>query len=102
MAMTDSPLPVLRLPRAVLFDVYDTLFLNSPDDWIVAFDGICAEQRLPLSGHDLWTSWKRHEVRFRQVRTNLAERLVLAVLHPFQHLSLSRASERETTREHKE
>jgi 2-haloalkanoic acid dehalogenase type II len=63
----------LPVPKAILFDVYDTLFLNSTDGWIVVFDGICAEQRLPLSGPDLWTKWKRHEVRFREARTNMAD-----------------------------
>lgn len=72
-AMTGTPRITLPLPGAILFDVYDTLFLNSPNGWIAAFDAICAEQRLPLSGSELWTKWKRHEVRFRETRTNMAD-----------------------------
>jgi 2-haloalkanoic acid dehalogenase type II len=63
----------LPVPEAVLFDVYDTLFLNSPDDWAVAFDAICREQGLPCTGRELWTMWKRHEVGFREARTNLTD-----------------------------
>ncbi|HUG62529.1 MAG TPA: HAD family hydrolase, partial [Methylomirabilota bacterium] len=65
--------PPLTRPKAVLFDVYDTLFLNAPSAWGVAFDSICREQGLPISGIDLWQKWKRHEVRFREVRTNMAD-----------------------------
>lgn len=56
-----------------MFDVYDTLFLNAQDDWLVAFDAICREQHLAMTGPGLWSKWKRHEVRFREVRTNMAD-----------------------------
>jgi 2-haloalkanoic acid dehalogenase type II len=55
----------------VLFDVYDTLFVNPPEDWVAAFDGICHEQGLALTGSELWSRWKPHEVAFRRVRTNM-------------------------------
>jgi 2-haloalkanoic acid dehalogenase type II len=63
----------LPRPQAVLFDVYDTLFHNPTDDWVSAFDAICHDQRLPFSGHSLWSRWKPHEIKFRQVRTNLQD-----------------------------
>ncbi|MBI4219754.1 MAG: HAD family hydrolase [Chloroflexi bacterium] len=61
----------MKRPAAVLFDVYDTLFLNDRAAWLATFDQICREQKLPVAGPDLWGRWKRHEVKFRATRTNL-------------------------------
>lgn len=65
-------LPRLRRPEAILFDVYDTLFINGVEAWTGTFDRICTEQSLPIGASKLWTHWKRIEVGFRQKRTNLA------------------------------
>lgn len=54
-----------------MFDVYDTLFLNDPAAWQRAFQQIAEEQGLEVTGTDLWTRWKKHEVGFRAWRTNM-------------------------------
>ena len=55
----------------VIFDVYETLAPNRPDQWLATFQGVCQEQRLPVSPQTLWTEWKALEVNFRQHRVNL-------------------------------
>lgn len=69
--MPNSELPALPRPEAVLFDVYDTLFMNGVEEWEGTFRRICEEQKLPVEPAALWKVWKRIEVQFRQVRTNL-------------------------------
>ncbi|MBM3958191.1 MAG: HAD family hydrolase [SAR202 cluster bacterium] len=66
-------LPRLRRPRAILFDVYDTLFINGVEEWVGTFERICRAQSLQIGAKELWTHWKRIEVGFRQRRTNLAD-----------------------------
>ncbi|MDA1258161.1 MAG: HAD family hydrolase [Chloroflexi bacterium] len=61
----------LRMPDAVMFDVYDTLFLNDTEAWQRAFQQIAEEQGLDITGPDLWGRWKRIEVEFRTWRTNM-------------------------------
>ena len=56
---------LLRKPDAIMFDVYDTLFLNDPDAWQRAFQQIAEEQGLDITGTELWTRWKKFEVGFR-------------------------------------
>lgn len=58
-------------PKAIIFDVYDTLFANSVGRWHDAFGAIAREQELGISGRELWDRWKRYEVEFRANRTNL-------------------------------
>ncbi|MBT3943688.1 MAG: HAD family hydrolase [Chloroflexi bacterium] len=60
-----------RKPDAIMFDVYDTLFLNDTDAWQRAFQQIAEEQGLDITGADLWKRWKKHEVGFRVWRTNM-------------------------------
>jgi 2-haloacid dehalogenase len=60
-----------ELPEAVAFDCYDTLFLNSHDDWKLSFAEIIETQNLPLSTDEFWTQWRKYEVNFRKVRTDL-------------------------------
>ncbi|HCV27347.1 MAG TPA: HAD family hydrolase [Dehalococcoidia bacterium] len=62
---------LLRKPDAIMFDVYDTLFLNDPDAWQRAFQQIAEEQGLDITGTELWTRWKKFEVGFRVWRTNM-------------------------------
>ena len=56
---------------AVIFDVYETLAHNHPSLWLPAFDEICQEQGLPLTGQELWDLWKPLEMRFRRERLDL-------------------------------
>ena len=60
-----------RTPDAVMFDVYDTLFLNDPEDWKRVFQQIAEEQGLDIQGPDLWSRWKKFEIEFRTWRTNM-------------------------------
>jgi 2-haloalkanoic acid dehalogenase type II len=63
----------LSTPEAIIFDVYDTLFANSPDRWQEAFADIAIEQKLPYDGPGLWKRWKVYEVNFRATRTNMED-----------------------------
>jgi 2-haloalkanoic acid dehalogenase type II len=60
-----------ELPEAIAFDCYDTLFLNSHDDWKLSFAEIIEAQNLPLSADEFWTHWRKYEVNFRKIRTDL-------------------------------
>ena len=57
--------------KAVIFDVYETLFRNDTSSWMGTFRDICQVQELPVSAEEFWTCWKSFEVRFRQTRTNM-------------------------------
>jgi len=57
--------------KAVIFDVYNTLFDNDTSHWIDVFGDVCRIQELSISPENLWTTWKTFEVRFRQTRTNM-------------------------------
>ncbi|MCZ6539836.1 MAG: HAD family hydrolase [Chloroflexi bacterium] len=59
------------LPEAIAFDCYRTLFDNSHDDWKQTFGEIIEAQDLPLDSEELWTRWRKYEVNFRKVRTDL-------------------------------
>jgi 2-haloacid dehalogenase len=59
------------LPEAIAFDCYDTLFLNNPDGWKGAFADIIEAQDIPLDTEEFWTRWKKYEVNFRKIRTDL-------------------------------
>ena len=57
--------------KAVILDVYNTLFRNDTSCWVDTFRGICSSQGLPIAPEDLYSQWKVIEVRFRQTRTNM-------------------------------
>jgi len=59
------------LPEAIAFDCYDTLFLNNHDGWKVAFVEIIEDQNIPLTPDEFWTHWRKYEVNFRKIRTDL-------------------------------
>jgi 2-haloacid dehalogenase len=59
------------LPEAIAFDCYDTLFLNNHDGWKVTFGEIIVDQNIPLSPDEFWTHWRKYEVNFRKIRTDL-------------------------------
>lgn len=60
-----------ELPEAIAFDCYRTLFDNSHDDWKLTFGEIIDAQELPLDSEELWNRWRKYEVNFRKVRTDL-------------------------------
>ncbi len=57
--------------KAVILDVYNTLFRNDLACWLDTFKAICDSQGLAVAPEDLYAHWKSIEVRFRQSRTNL-------------------------------
>ncbi|WP_342826550.1 HAD family hydrolase [Candidatus Lucifugimonas marina] len=60
-----------KLPEAIAFDCYDTLFLNSHDGWKSSFQDIIDAQNVPLDKDEFWTRWRKYEVNFRKIRTDL-------------------------------
>ncbi len=58
-------------PKAILLDVFNTLFHNEPQLWNATFKEICSSQHLPVDADTLWERWKKLEVNFRAHRTNL-------------------------------
>ena len=58
--------------RAVICDVYNTLFRNETSAWIDTFGEICRLQGLPVAPQQLWDTWKSFEMELpARVRTNL-------------------------------
>ncbi|MGA0275494.1 MAG: HAD family hydrolase [Dehalococcoidia bacterium] len=62
---------VPEMPEAIAFDCYMTLFDNSHDDWKDSFDEIIKAQNLPMDKDEFWTRWRKYEVNFRKIRTDL-------------------------------
>ena len=62
---------VPEMPEAIAFDCYRTLFDNSHDDWKDSFDEIIKAQNLPMGKEEFWTRWRKYEVNFRKIRTDL-------------------------------
>ncbi len=62
---------MLRRPEAIIFDAYDTLFANSRDAWKETFQTVAEQQKLPITGSELWELWKRYEIAFRTSRVAL-------------------------------
>ena len=58
--------------KAVIFDIYNTLFDNHTIYWHRTFEEICQKQNLKIDPEELWTHWKAIEVSFRTNRLNLA------------------------------
>lgn len=67
--------------RAVVFDVYATLFHNEQTLWQQTFVQIVREQQLPIEPIDLYTKWRAHERGFRRRRVNLQ---TLQQVQPFE------------------
>ncbi|MBF8266775.1 MAG: HAD-superfamily hydrolase, subfamily variant 3 [Dehalococcoidia bacterium] len=57
--------------KAIVFDIYSTLFHNETSYWMDTFRDICRIQGLPIPPEEFWGSWRSIEVRFRQARTSL-------------------------------
>ena len=53
---------------AVVFDMYETLVVNTTSLWVKTFDDICRQQGLGLLGQELWDRWKPVEMVFRRER----------------------------------
>lgn len=57
--------------RAVIFDAFETLYVNTPDLWLATFEDICRTQRLWADPGPLLERWCHHEEHFRRRRTRL-------------------------------
>ena len=58
-------------PRAIIFDIFDTLFVNSLDAWLETLGAVSERQGLRVAGIELWEPWKRCERAFRLSRVDL-------------------------------
>ncbi|MFL2627068.1 MAG: HAD family hydrolase [Dehalococcoidia bacterium] len=54
--------------KVLIFDMYETLVINTNDLWIPTFNTIVNELGLDISGKSLWDLWKPIEVTFREER----------------------------------
>lgn len=57
--------------KAIIFDVFETLYANTHDLWLSAFEEICRAQRLWVDPDPLWQRWRTFEGEFRKRRTRL-------------------------------
>ena len=57
----------------VIFDMFETLVPNDPEQWVEVFQRIIRDQRLNVTDKALWSTWKKHEVAFRELRLNLQD-----------------------------
>ena len=64
------------MPRGittVVFDVYETLVPNPPEQWVETFGEVVRTQGLDIHPAELFRLWKEREVDFRRTRLNLEE-----------------------------
>ena len=57
--------------KAVIFDIYNTLFDNDTIYWKQTFKEICKLQDLRIDPEKFWYDWKSIEITFRQNRLNM-------------------------------
>lgn len=57
--------------HVVAFDMYGTLVYNEATQWHSTFDEIALSNSLAIDGRSLYTSWRTHEIKFRENRTNM-------------------------------
>ena len=67
--------------QAVVFDAFDTLFLNTRDLWRDCFARICKDQGLAADPNSLYDAWAESESDFRRTRINVE---TMTPSHPFQ------------------
>lgn len=56
--------------KGIFFDLFGTLVENNSSDWLVSFESICSEQKLPIAADALLERWHEYEHRFRAWRLN--------------------------------
>ena len=67
--------------QAVVFDAFDTLFLNTRDLWRECFARICRDQGLRIDPSALYDAWAVSETDFRNGRVDV---LTMSPRRPFQ------------------
>ena len=68
---TISRNPRRATTKAIIFDVFNTLFDNSREPWLVTFNTICSEQSLSVSPEELYQHWRALDTMARKGRVNL-------------------------------
>ena len=76
----------MNTTKAVIFDIYNTLFHNGPDAWVVTFQGICQEQALPADPEGLYLRWRALEAETRRGRVNLEAPELSPPFRPYQEV----------------
>ena len=61
----------MPVTKAVVFDVYNTLFDNGHQVWAKTFEALCREQGLSVSPEELYQRWRALDQAFRKQRVNL-------------------------------
>ena len=54
--------------KGIFFDLFETLVENTPSDWVVSFETICSDQKLPIEANVLLERWYEYEHGFRAWR----------------------------------
>lgn len=67
--------------QAVVFDAFDTLFLNTRDLWRDCFVRICRDQALGVDPNTLYNAWAVSETDFRNGRVDVG---AMTATEPFQ------------------
>ena len=70
--------------QAVIFDAFDTLFLNTRDLWRDCFARICKDQGLATDPNNLYDAWAISELDFRHGRNDID---TMKASEPFQTYS---------------
>ncbi len=63
--------PLGSFAKAVIFDVYNTLFDNGHEAWLATFRAICQQQSFPIGHQELYRRWRAMEAETRKGRVNL-------------------------------
>ena len=61
----------LTYPKVLLFDCFETIIENDILRWKQLFKKIISINNWDLDANDFWNLWKKYEVNFRKVRTNM-------------------------------
>ncbi|MDC0252913.1 HAD family hydrolase [Chloroflexi bacterium] len=58
-------------PSIIIFDCFETIVENDRSSWIDLFSTLVKDNNWNINPNNLWKIWKKEEVLFREIRTNL-------------------------------
>ena len=58
-------------PKIILFDCFETIVENDLNGWKSLFAEIIKKNHWNLDPLEFWNLWKKYEVNFREIRTNM-------------------------------
>ena len=58
-------------PKVILFDCFETIVENDLNGWKSLFAEIIKKNHWDLDPLEFWNLWKKYEVNFREIRTNM-------------------------------